>query len=98
MASSMPESAIEVGIEFSEASNVVFMSLMEETQEEEHYGDDRLVSMIKSLAAEISDPLSGQRYEIGHVDDQDCSTSASHLDHWVDMELVSSSPFDEMNE
>ena len=71
MASSMPESAFELGIEFSEANNVVLLSLMEETQEEEHYGDDRLVSMIKSLEAEISDPLSGQRYEIGHVDDQD---------------------------
>ncbi|KAK7324445.1 hypothetical protein VNO77_28001 [Canavalia gladiata] len=88
-------------IEFSEANNVLLMSLMEETQEEEYYGDDRLVSMIQSLEAEItSDPELGQimHDEMGHVDDQDCSTSSmSGPDHWVDMELISSLPFDEMN-
>ncbi|CAJ1957848.1 unnamed protein product [Sphenostylis stenocarpa] len=83
--------SFELGMEFSEASNVLLMSLMEETQEEEYYGDDRLVSMIQSLEAEISDT------EMGHVDDQDCSTSDSDPDHWVDMELISSLPFDEIN-
>ncbi|XP_020233614.1 uncharacterized protein LOC109813768 isoform X2 [Cajanus cajan] len=89
---SSSEGVFELGFEFSDANNVLLMSLLEETQEEEYYGDDRLVSMIQSLEAEISDT------EMGHVDDQDCSTSDSGLDdHWGDMELISSLPFDEMN-
>ncbi|KAL2589355.1 hypothetical protein AAZV13_13G224900 [Glycine max] len=52
---SSSEGVFELGIEFSEANNVLLMSIMEETQEEEYYGDDRLVSMIQSLEAEISD-------------------------------------------
>lgn len=98
MASSVPESVFELGIELSESNNVLLMSLMEETQEDEYNGDDRLVSMIQSLEAEISDPLLDQRYEIGsHVDDQDFYTFVGGPDHWIDMELVSSSPFDDMN-
>ncbi|KAK7244014.1 hypothetical protein RIF29_38831 [Crotalaria pallida] len=99
MASSVPENEFELGIEFSEANNVLLMSLMEETREDEYNGDDRLSSMIQSLEAEINDPLMGQRYEIGHVDGQDCytTTSINGPDHWIDMELVSSLPFDEMN-
>ncbi|XP_061352160.1 uncharacterized protein LOC133297110 [Gastrolobium bilobum] len=98
MSSLVPESVFELGIEFSEANNVLLMSLMEETQEDEYYGDDRLVSMIQSLEAEISVPVLGQMYEMGHVDDQGCSTSSlSGPDHWVDIALVSSLPFDEMN-
>ncbi|XP_027342976.1 uncharacterized protein LOC113855534 [Abrus precatorius] len=94
---SSSEGVFELGIEFSEANNVLLMSLMEETQEDEYYGDDRLVSMIQSLEAEINDPELDQVYEMGHVDDQYCSTSMSGPDHWVDMELISSLPFDEMN-
>ncbi|QCE10540.1 hypothetical protein DEO72_LG10g1774 [Vigna unguiculata] len=79
-------------MEFSEANNVLLMSLMEETKEEEYYdGDDRLVSMIQSLEAEISDT------EIAQMDDQDCSTSDSEPDHWDDINIISSLPFDEMN-
>ncbi|KAG4384349.1 hypothetical protein AAZX31_13G243200 [Glycine max] len=94
---SSSEGAFELGSEFSEANNVLLMSLMEETQEEEYYGDERLVSMIQSLEAEITDTEIGQMYEMGHVDGQDCSTSVSDPNHWVDMELISSLPFDEMN-
>ncbi|KAK7401711.1 hypothetical protein VNO78_13409 [Psophocarpus tetragonolobus] len=96
MASS--EGVFELGIEFSEANiNVLLMSLMEETQEEEYCGDERLVSMIQSLEAEISDTKMSQIYEMGHVDDQDCSMTANFTDHWADMGLISSLPFDEMN-
>ena len=49
---SSSEGVFELGIEFSEANNFLLMSLMEETQEEEYDGDDRLVSMIQSLEAE----------------------------------------------
>ncbi|KAG4950345.1 hypothetical protein JHK82_043706 [Glycine max] len=94
---SSSEGVVELGIEFSEANNFLLMSLMEETQEEEYYGDDRLVSMIQSLEAEISDTEMSQMYEMSHVDDQDCSTSVSGPDHWVDMELISSLTFDGMN-
>ncbi|CAJ1957844.1 unnamed protein product [Sphenostylis stenocarpa] len=94
---SSSEGVFELGMEFSEADNVLLMSLMEETQEEEYYGDERLVSMIQSLEAEISDTEMGQIYEMGHVDDQYCSTSDTDPDNWVDMELISSLPFDEMN-
>ncbi|KAL2331218.1 hypothetical protein Fmac_018799 [Flemingia macrophylla] len=91
---SSSEGVFELGIdELSEANNVLLMSLLEETQEEEYYGDDRLVSMIQSLEAEISDTEM-----MGHVDDHDCSTSDSGPDdHWIDMEMISSLPFDEMN-
>ncbi|KAH1148716.1 hypothetical protein AAZX31_15G232100 [Glycine max] len=94
---SSSEGVFEQGIEFSEANNVLLMSLMEEEQEEEYYGDDRLVSMIQSLEAEITDTEMGQMYEMGHVDDQDRSASVGVPDHWVDLELISSLPFDEMN-
>ncbi|KAL2331224.1 hypothetical protein Fmac_018805 [Flemingia macrophylla] len=88
---SCSEGVFEIGLEFSEANNILLMSPLEETQEE-YYGDDRLVSMIQSLEAEISDP------EMGHMDDQNCSTSDSGSDdNWVDMEVISSLPFDEMN-
>ncbi|KAG2372386.1 histidine-containing phosphotransfer protein [Vigna angularis] len=88
----LPQSVFELGVEFSGANNVLLMSLMEETQEEEYYhGDDRLVSMIQSLEAEISDT------EIAQMDDQDCSTSDSEADHWAEMNIISSLPFDEMN-
>jgi len=93
---SSSEGVFELGMEFSEANNVLLMSLMEETQEEEYY-DDRLVSMIQSLEAEINDTEINQIYEMGHLDDQDCSTSDSEPDHWVDMNIISSLPFDEMN-
>ncbi|XP_047177756.1 uncharacterized protein LOC124844791 [Vigna umbellata] len=89
---SSSECVFELGVEFSEANNVLLMSLMEETQEEEYYhGDDRLVSMIQSLEAEIGDT------EIAQMDDQDCSTSDSEADHWAEMNIISSFPFDEMN-
>ncbi|XP_014500731.1 uncharacterized protein LOC106761676 [Vigna radiata var. radiata] len=89
---SSSECVFELGMEFSEVNNVLLMSLMEETQEEEYYhGDDRLVSMIQSLEAEISDT------EIAQMDDQDCSTSDSEADHWAEMNIISSLPFDEMN-
>ena len=94
---SSSEGVFELGIDFSESNNVLLMSLMEETQEEEYYGDDRLVTMIQSLEAEITDTEMGQMYEMGHVDSQDCSTSVSDPNQWVDMELISSLPFDEMN-
>ncbi|CAJ1957846.1 unnamed protein product [Sphenostylis stenocarpa] len=94
---SSSEGVFELGMEFSEANNVLLMSLMEETQEEEYNGDDRLVSMIQSLEAEISDTEMSQIYEIGHVDDHGCSTSDSDPDHWVDMELISSLPFDDID-
>ncbi|KAK7272641.1 hypothetical protein RJT34_29372 [Clitoria ternatea] len=84
-------SSLEGVFESSEDNkvNVLLMCLMEESQqEEEYYGDDRLVSMIQSLEAEI------MMNEMGHVDGQDCSTKP---DDWVDMELISSLPFDEMN-
>jgi len=93
---SSSEGVFELGMEFSEANNVLLMSLMEETQEGEYY-DDRLVSMIQSLEAEINDTEINQIYEMGHLDDQDCSTSDSEPDHWVDMNIISSLPFDEMN-
>ncbi|KAL9322127.1 hypothetical protein ACSQ67_010180 [Phaseolus vulgaris] len=89
---SSSEGVFELGMEFSEANNVLLMSLMEETQEEEYYGDDRLVSMIQSLEAEISDIEIDQIYEMEHLD-----TSDSEPDHWVDMNIISSLPFDEMN-
>ncbi|XP_057457171.1 uncharacterized protein LOC130748089 [Lotus japonicus] len=94
MSSSVQESVFELEPEFLEANNMVLMSLMEETQEDEYYVDDRLVSMIQSLEAEISGPVLGQMYNMGHVDDQDFSRSFSGSD---DMELISSSPFCEMN-
>ncbi|ESW21327.1 hypothetical protein PHAVU_005G061801 [Phaseolus vulgaris] len=94
---SSSEGVFELGMEFSEANNVLLMSLMEETHEEEYYGDDRLVSMIQSLEAELSDTEIGQFYEMGHLDDQDCSTSDSEPDHWAEMDIISSLPFDEMN-
>ncbi|XP_058727437.1 uncharacterized protein LOC131598881 [Vicia villosa] len=92
-------SSIELGIDqFSEANNVILMSLMEETHEyeDEYIGDDKLVSMIQSLEAEISDT---QNYDMGgYMDGQDCSTSLIiDSDHWVDIELISSSLFDEVN-
>ncbi|KAI4333408.1 hypothetical protein L6164_018228 [Bauhinia variegata] len=107
MASSASESVLE-GIEFfSEANSLLLRSLMEETQEEhdQYYGDDRLVSMIQSLEAEISGSLLGytaselQGFDNGHADGQDCSTSVSDHDcGWVDdMEVSSSSQFEEMN-
>ncbi|GAU28431.1 hypothetical protein TSUD_54830 [Trifolium subterraneum] len=90
-------SSIELGIgQLSEANNVILMSLMEETHEleDEYYGDDKLVSMMQSLEAEIS---ATQNYNMGYMDGQDCSTSfIDHPDHLIDMELISSSPFDEM--
>ncbi|CAL0310717.1 unnamed protein product [Lupinus luteus] len=98
MASLLHENALELGFEFSEANNVLLMSLLEETHEDEYNGDDRLVTMIQSLEAEINDPLLGQRYEVGNLDGQDCYTSSiNNHDHWIDMELVSSLSFDEMN-
>ncbi|KAE9585103.1 hypothetical protein Lal_00017940 [Lupinus albus] len=89
MASLVPENVYELGFELSEANNVLLMSLMEETHEDEYNGDDRLVSMIQSLEAEINDPILGQ----------DCYTSIINDNnaHWVDKELLSSLPFDEMN-
>lgn len=90
MSSSVQESVFEFGIEYSQA-NVLLMSLMEETHEDEYYGDDKLVSMIQSLEAEISAP------QMLYEDNQDCSPSIIGLDHWVDMELISTTPFDEMN-
>ncbi|CAL5187235.1 unnamed protein product [Lathyrus oleraceus] len=92
-------SSLELGNDqFSEANNVILMSLMEETHEfeDEYFGDDKLVSMIQSLEAEISDT---QNYDMGnYMDGQDCSTSSFiGSDHWIDMELISSSPFDEVN-
>jgi len=94
---SSSEGVFELGMQFSEANNVLHMSLMEETQEEEYYGDDRLVSMIQSLEAEISDTEIDQIYDMEHLDHQDCSTSDIEPDHWVDMNIISSLPFDEMN-
>ncbi|KAI9083182.1 hypothetical protein K1719_034915 [Acacia pycnantha] len=101
----MPESVCE-GIEFSSETNkILLMALMEETQEDhQYYADDRLISMIQSLEAEISsNTSSGDSYqsydmEVGQVDDQDCSTSSSisFSADWDDMEVVSaSSSFDE---
>ncbi|CAL0310223.1 unnamed protein product [Lupinus luteus] len=63
MGSSVPENAFELGFEISEANNVLLMSLMEETHEDEYNLDDRVVSMIQSLEAEINDSLLGQRNE-----------------------------------
>ncbi|CAL0326468.1 unnamed protein product [Lupinus luteus] len=99
MASLVPENVFELGFdEFSEANNVLLLSLMEETHEDEYNGDDRLVSMIQSLEAEINDPMLGQRYELGHMmDGQDCYTSINDNANWVDKEFVSSLSFDEMN-
>lgn len=69
---------------------MLLMSLMEESTQEadEYYGDDRLVSMIQSLEAEIS-------YDMGHVDGQDCSNGPDHLVDNMEL-MISSSPFDEM--
>jgi len=89
---SFSEGVFELGMEFSEANNVLLMSLMEEMQEEDFCGDDRLVSMIQSLEAEISDTEIDQICEMEHLD-----TSYSEPDHWVDMNIISSLPFDEMN-
>ncbi|KAE9621563.1 hypothetical protein Lal_00032983 [Lupinus albus] len=100
MASSLHENVLlELGFdEFYEANNVLLMSLMEETHEDEYNGDDRLVTMIQSLEAEINDPLLGQRYEVENMGGQDCYTSSiNNHDHWIDMELVSSFSFDEIN-
>ncbi|KAF1880959.1 hypothetical protein Lal_00022989 [Lupinus albus] len=77
MASSMPENVFELGFEISEANNVLFISLMEETHEDEYNLDDRV-----SLEAEINDSLLSQRYEVGHVDGQDCFTSMNSNDHY----------------
>ncbi|KAK7401710.1 hypothetical protein VNO78_13407 [Psophocarpus tetragonolobus] len=94
---SSSECVFELGIEFSETNiNVLLMSLMEETQEE-YCEDERLVSIIESLEAEINGTEMSQTYEKENVDDRDYSMSASDLDHWVDMKLISSLPFDEMN-
>ena len=95
MVSLVPKNIFE-GIEFSEANTVLLMSLMDETQEDDFFGDDRLVSMIQSLEAEINDPPIDQRAETGHVDGQDCSTSVGNDFSWADLELASSSAFDEM--
>ncbi|KAK4256010.1 hypothetical protein QN277_008931 [Acacia crassicarpa] len=103
--SSMPESVCE-GTEFSSETNkILLMALMEETQEDHQYhADDRLISMIQSLEAEISSTTSSgdsyQSYDImvGQVGDQDCSTSSSisFSADWDDMEVVpASSSFDE---
>ncbi|XP_028755373.1 uncharacterized protein LOC114714773 [Neltuma alba] len=102
MACSKSSSSIESvfeGFELCEASNVLLMTLMEETQEDDHYQnfeDERLVSMIQSLEAEISrNPMLMEQ-----MDGQDCSASSSVTDDydWVmDMEAVPSisSPFDD---
>ncbi|KAK4256013.1 hypothetical protein QN277_008934 [Acacia crassicarpa] len=106
--SSSIESVFE-GFELCEASNVLLMTLMEEETQEDHYyqnceEDERLVSMIQSLEAEINsrNPL----LMMEQVDGQDCSTSllsATDDDFdWVmeDMEIVpslSSSPFDDLD-
>lgn len=92
-------SSIELGInQFSEANNVILMSLMEETHEYEdaNIGDDKLVCMNQSLEAEISDT---QNYDMGgYIDGQDCSTSLFiDYDDWIDMELISLLSFDEVN-
>ncbi|KAL5079210.1 hypothetical protein RYX36_007631 [Vicia faba] len=92
-------SSIEIGIDqFSEANNVILMSLMEETHEyeDEYFGDDKLVSMIRSLEAEINDT---QNYDMGgYMDDQDCFMSSFiDYDDLIDMELISSSLFDQEN-
>ncbi|KAK4256009.1 hypothetical protein QN277_008930 [Acacia crassicarpa] len=96
--SSVPETVLE-GLEFSEANNLLLMALMEETQEDD-LDDDRLMTMIQSLEAEISN----QRYDhhVGQVDGQDCSMSSSFCttDDWMDVEVASafsssSPPFDE---
>ncbi|KAI9083189.1 hypothetical protein K1719_034922 [Acacia pycnantha] len=96
----LPESVLE-GLEFSEANNLLLMALMEETQEDDH-DDDRLMTMIQSLEAEISNQSQRYDHHVGQVDGQDCSMSSSvcTTDDWMDMEVASafsssSSPFDE---
>ena len=70
----MPESVLCEGPEFSlESNNMLLMTLMEEIQEDQYCEDDRLISMIQSLEAEISYSRS---IEEGHVDSQDCSMSS----------------------
>lgn len=89
--------------EFSEATNALLMTLMEEEAEDlrvddddgRFYGDHRLVSMIQSLEAEINigsdhHPVCDQ---MGQVDGQGCSTSSSaigdYYNDWVDnMEVM----------
>ena len=88
------KSAVLEEIEFSEANNVLLMSLMEETQEDEFYGNDRLVSIIQSLEQEITDPKLDRSAQ---VDGHNCSGSISDDFSWIDMEVASSSPFHEMN-
>ncbi|KAJ7948851.1 tRNA wybutosine-synthesizing protein like [Quillaja saponaria] len=98
MASSVVSESFFKGIEFSEVNNVLLMSLMEETQEDDdqYFGDDhRLVSLIQSLEAEINGPaaelgfINGcdyQMFDLVQVDGRDCSTSLGADDHygWVD--------------
>ena len=92
-------------IELCEASNVLLMTLMEEENQEDHYyyqnfEDERLVSMIQLLEAEINsiNPM----LMVGQVEGQDCSTPPSPITDncdWVmeDMEVVPSisSSFDD---
>ncbi|XP_028755374.1 uncharacterized protein LOC114714774 [Neltuma alba] len=99
--SSMPEISACEGLEFSESNNILLMALMEETQEDQYYADERLMSMIQSLEAELSsttgsaaDPYQSYEMEAGQMDDQDCSTSSlsfSTDDHWDNMEVISAS-------
>ncbi|XP_028755375.1 uncharacterized protein LOC114714775 [Neltuma alba] len=96
--SSTTESVCE-GLEFSESNNILLMALMEETQEDQYYADERLMSMIQSLEAEListtssaADPYQIYEIEVGQMDDQDCSTSSlsfSTHDHGDDMEVIS---------
>ncbi|XP_054811158.1 uncharacterized protein LOC129312534 [Prosopis cineraria] len=97
--SSIHQSVFE-GFEFGEASNVLLMALMEETQEEQNCEDERLVSMIQSLEAEIS----RNSMLMEQVDGKDCSTSSISTDDYyddimdIDQQVVPSiSPFDDLN-
>ncbi|KAK9266474.1 hypothetical protein L1049_021386 [Liquidambar formosana] len=98
--------------EVSEINGALLMSLLEESQGEVG-DDDRLMSVIRSLEAEISpnrtygldSPMelefgvNQEDYQLcnaGQVDGQDCSTSADLDFGWIDMELTSSSPSDDV--
>lgn len=116
--SSVPETHhVLEGHEFSEANNMLLMALMEDTQEDDQYhhdmyyaDNDKLMNMIQSLEAEISNQRYGDdidhhhHHHMGHMDGQDYSTSSvcTNDDCWtMDMEMASassstsSSPFEE---
>ncbi|KAJ0046268.1 hypothetical protein Pint_04916 [Pistacia integerrima] len=76
------------GVEISKFNNALLMSLLEESYGEE-YNDEQVNRVIQSLEAEINSNM---------FDDEDGQNSLASMEfEWAEMELVPSSPSDDMN-